>query len=143
MGGESYCPIDEPTVSQWPGNYVSNLSLAADGLLKSNTFDFTRVGQAYRSGVSTLVFKFDGGTRTGVIEPGINNTRLIYEIDEGGIATGTVRQYSMGKIEGQGTNTITTRPRTFVTAFSAADIGKYRIPGANLSYVRAGGISIK
>lgn len=142
-GGESYCPLVEPTASQWPGDYISNLSLAADGLLKSNTFDFTRIGKAYRDGVSTLIFKFDSGTRTGVIEPGINNSRLIYEIDSGGIAIGTVRQYNMGKIEGSGTNMIVTRPRTLITAFSAADIQNYRIPGGSLSFIRAGGIPLK
>lgn len=139
-GRPSSCGLNGGNESRYPDGHTTTLSLAADGLFKSAALDFSKIGRAYKAGVSTLVFKFDGGTRFGVIEPGAGNTKLVYEVDGSGTAIGTVYKYTMGKVDYTQNYSFITKPRTLVDKFAASNISQHRLPSSNTSFIRLGGI---
>jgi hypothetical protein len=141
-GDTATCALDQPTLDEFPSSHTTDLYLDVDGLIKSSAFNLTQVGKAYRDGVSTLVVDFASGSRKMVIEPGIDNTRLIYEVDANGAVTSDVRQYTVGQIKmalpgstAYGWEIV--QRRVLVNKVPAADVATLRANPDNIIRVKA------
>ena len=154
-GADATCALDAPTEASWPTNHTTTLALDADGLFKSNTYDISNAGKAYRDGVTTLVYKYtdptDGVTvRHGVIEPTASGDLLIFGVDSQGAPRTDAKLLSKdmsggGKdlYVGGGSSIREPSIHKVKQIIPQAEVNKYRYIGAGNKYVRIDGNRIK
>lgn len=136
-GSGDVCLAANPGVHRFPASKETEFALKIDGLWKTSGYDLSNISKRYPNGLSTIVFRFSEGTRIGVIEPGVDGSHLIYEIDEGGNPISDIRQYNQNKyILQRKQGILTKQSRTLQAIIKAEDINTVRVPRSGGTIIR-------